>query len=991
MKQRQSSQVRSRASRHPLRAFPLRQARLHLTAVRPSRLALSRYCNAKWLATLVLATMSSSCALFPLDPVQNSEPDGGRSGSSTDARGADGSAGTASDVDPDGLGDGAAVTDEGDDTPSADNSSGSDTSDGGRRDETTPGDDSSAASDSDGASGGTNATPDAGGIDSEFTADGSNPLDDALRDGGQGTDPDQSNPTDQTDDETSSSSETEAPHDSGTGSEPIEDSGIEWFVDAASGSASPTGKSWGEAFTHPQQAMDVAGPGDTIWVRVGEYHPPSAGAAVLSMTPGVKVVGGVAADPPTAQAETLFVGDFEQNDAPDSIASLQDNSEHVVVGADSVSLSSIVIRNGYARESAGGGGLFLSNATNVQLQAVSFKENEAEGDGGALYMDEESSASLKDCEFRSNRAQNGGALATKGAALTLADTDFWSNFASADGGAIYDTGGPFAFEIEDRALFQINEAAGRGGAIYSTRPKIEFAYPAFYYNTAATGGALYLAGVNAEIGWLKTRSNTATDPTAGAGGVIFATASHISGNRFEALDDSATASGGVIHLEGGSIELYDQWFVSNGQAVNGGAFYFDSVDVSLAQGRAIKCQGSFGGAIFSKGSTLELDLVDFDKNVATSAGAAIYSQGDSLTVNNAVFAGNLAGDGGAIDFRANQAVEGELVLTNSVLWRNEAVDDGGGLHLVAGSARLEDVLLVQNAADRGAAIAASGSSTLLLLASDSRDNAATTSGGALFVSDAAEVTVLNAAFVDNGAPDGSVLLGTTSEAVFMGNVTLLNNSGADPNAWLDSSEEVRLVNSALWNDAESNIDVSGPVSLEYSCAPAGPTATNSVTLSASPLEEPGPDAKTFLDPSSGVGCKDIGSEALASDADVGFDAVGLPDWFTQTTSANLQVDSNGGGANDLDAGRHYPPTTVIVTSLSIDSTQLQWTAPNATRCKVWNDQSEPARLDASSATESTIATPTNAQFSHEQSGGTTLALLCGGEQGGWAFAHAVVP
>lgn len=41
--------------------------------------------------------------------------------------------------------------------------------------------------------------------------------------------------------------------------------------------------------------------------------------------------------------------------------------------------------------------------------------------------------------------------------------------------------------------------------------------------------------------------------------------------------------------------------------------------------------------------------------------------------------------------------------------------------------------------------------------------------------------------------------------------------------------------------------------------------------------------------------------------------------------------------------------------------------------------------------EVSLAERTSPPARERQTGGTTLALLCGGEQGGWAFARAVVP
>ena len=59
-------------------------------------------------------------------------------------------------------------------------------------------------------------------------------------------------------------------------------------------------------------------------------------------------------------------------------------------------------------------------------------------------------------------------------------------------------------------------------------------------------------------------------------------------------------------------------------------------------------QADFGGAVYSKNSTVRIDNTHFDENIGAKGGGAIYLDGGNLISRNTSFRGNQADFGGAI-------------------------------------------------------------------------------------------------------------------------------------------------------------------------------------------------------------------------------------------------------------------------------------------------------------------------------------------------------
>ncbi len=232
------------------------------------------------------------------------------------------------------------------------------------------------------------------------------------------------------------------------------------------------GTSWEDAFTDINSAMSAAGSGDEIWVSEGTYYPTDTNDRSISiqLEPNVALYGGFAGtEEGRVQRdwkthETILSGDIN---IPDDV---NDNSYHVVKGADNAVLDGFTITLGRAdgptNDDKRGGGMFnfscsptvanclfsYNHATGVtgtywiagggmynyncspDISNCVFLENSTATEGGAMSNDSASS-SISNCMFIKNYSQQWtGGVDNKNCSPTLINCTFVGNEANQDGG-----------------------------------------------------------------------------------------------------------------------------------------------------------------------------------------------------------------------------------------------------------------------------------------------------------------------------------------------------------------------------------------------------------------------------------------------------------------------------------------------------------------------------------------------------------------------------
>jgi len=251
-----------------------------------------------------------------------------------------------------------------------------------------------------------------------------------------------------------------------------------WFVDA-NAAADGNGFSWDDAFDSLQDALtdNDINDGNEIWVADGIYEPTDGNDRTISfeLKEGLRVYGGFDGNEVgLCQRQwnlypSILSGDINQP------GDINDNSYHVVVGADKALLDGFTVTGGYANGQGGynsygggmcnigvntiyenqyccptvvncvftknsastGGGMFnCSNASPTVVSCV-FSENSASSEGGGMCNWDESDPQVTNCVFYKNDAGGGGGILLDWAGVTLLNCSFTQNTASSVGGAIY--------------------------------------------------------------------------------------------------------------------------------------------------------------------------------------------------------------------------------------------------------------------------------------------------------------------------------------------------------------------------------------------------------------------------------------------------------------------------------------------------------------------------------------------------------------------------
>ena len=446
------------------------------------------------------------------------------------------------------------------------------------------------------------------------------------------------------------------------------------FVDADGGDDDATGASWRDAKQSLVAALAVAGNNDCeVWIAAGTYYASLDDEPMdaLTLFEDARVYGGFAGGETELEERdwvanpVVLSGDIGDEGEDD------DNSFHVVRGADGARLDGVTVRGGRATDPAaliGGGGL-LVEAGSMTVAHCIFTDNES-GDGpppaaGAAGLD----------------GGPGGAIGFVGDDLTIEDCTFDANIAGdgSDGLTIGGDGGPGSAVAFDGATLTITDST-------------------FTNNVAGDGGEGGIGGpggggaVGFEGEALTIEGSTFEGNTAGAGGEGLG-AKGIGGDG---------GQGGAINARGGAIRITDTQFVGNAAGAG---------DPGTSAGG----NGGFGGAVaITSYASLTIDHCDLDDNHAGLPGAgnnadgiagfggALYvaaDTGDAVVAHSTFFGNtagssevNLGGAGGAVALLPSPTGmdQGSTLMIHCTMAGNEA-SGGGALYLRSKGAGAVDV------------------------------------------------------------------------------------------------------------------------------------------------------------------------------------------------------------------------------------------------------------------------------------------------------------
>ncbi len=396
-------------------------------------------------------------------------------------------------------------------------------------------------------------------------------------------------------------------------------------------------------------------------------------------------------------------GSKKGNEGNTSFITNEENGVVKITTENGTSLDINAIGNG----TADGAAISLLGKSTITTDGVAktlknaiFTKNKGKN-GGAIYKESTEDLTIDNTKFDGNNATaKGGAIYNaKGSTITIgADTTFTNNNANVAGGAIYNAeGGTLTFAKGYKGFANANSknySSGNGGAISND------GVMNIYYDDANPDSIIF--------------SNQGKDLATGNGGALHLGAKSI----VKTNDTSKTDSSGyeVGYIKNGVF--------SNNTANNGGALFNESnlvIEDTMFTGNK---SGTAGGAIYNKGNVIDgrdygiLDIILSENktlynNKSDDKGGAIYNEGGTVNIiaksgSVPTISGNtahnqggvVASDGGVINVGGNIKFK-----DNGTVGANSK---GGVFSISSGTLNLDttdgDIVFDNNTAAIGSAI-----------------------------------------------------------------------------------------------------------------------------------------------------------------------------------------------------------------------------------------------------------------------------------------------
>ena len=312
------------------------------------------------------------------------------------------------------------------------------------------------------------------------------------------------------------------------------------------------------------------------------------------------------------------------------------------ITANNVTINDLILINGNAEK---GGAIYA--AKSLTLNNVTFINNYASKNGGAVALYEDAIINCNDSKFIDNYAgESGSSIAVATGKLNLYNAYITSK--------IYAKAGQIMGTIAQMYLENItfaNTTATYAPAIYLVGSKIRIIDSKFINLKAnLTAGAMSLRE-GGEL-YIKNCEFKNTTSSRNAGAIYADITGYVAFNEGNVtiidskFKDVSSEFGGAYVQLGGKFWLNNSEFKNNHATINGGAIYlsfteteiknctFDSNGVGITEDYP-----TYGGAIFSDNSTLNITDSQFFNNVA-SAGNAIYAYDTSFNIKGSTFKNN---------------------------------------------------------------------------------------------------------------------------------------------------------------------------------------------------------------------------------------------------------------------------------------------------------------------------------------------------------------
>lgn len=354
-----------------------------------------------------------------------------------------------------------------------------------------------------------------------------------------------------------------------------------------------------------------------------------------------------------------------------------------------------------------------------------------------------------------------------------------------------------------RATISNNTAADLGGAIYMPNSGSAFTYigedaagveahVSFIGNYAKdSGGAIYARNVIAiSNAYFKDNSTTS-----GEGGAIIAYTIEMTMDNVIFDGNQSGTNGSAVYLSGSNeetdtVELEATKVTFKNNKGKQGALYIGAlVRVTLEKAVFENNSGTYGGAIYNNGGTLDVNEGTFSGNTSTTRGGALYSlETATITLNNVTATGNTSKAGGFL-YSLNTITK----IYDSTFESNTSTDSGAVMCLFAGAATEIYHCVFKNntaAVNAGVIQAYTDEAPVLIHSSTFTGNTSSGYGGVIHASSKSKLDLFCITATDNtGGHGGFLYITTTGTTATVGGLVLAGNTASTGgnNIWGNST------------------------------------------------------------------------------------------------------------------------------------------------------------------------------------------------------------
>lgn len=525
----------------------------------------------------------------------------------------------------------------------------------------------------------------------------------------------------------------------------------------------------------------------------------------------------------------------------------------------------------------GGGGIFNNGGEVIVVNGSKISDNSAtgaSGSGGGIFSTI-GQVRVVDSEISSNVANRaGGGVEIIDGTFIARRSTLHGNIAGpaltaapGNGGALHVTGNNSRSFIQATTISN-NSAASEGGGLWNQEGSfLRVDRNSLIVNNVALGdaadnggGGIFNNGGRVSVLNSTLQSNNATG-TAGSGGGLFSTAGNIFVNESVFTANSANRAGGGFEIVDGRLDVFRSILQNNDAGTlrpteaapgNGGALHVTGVAITTLRGTLISgnTAASEGGGLWNQaGSQMFVSGTTVRNNNAfgddaDNGGGGIFNNGGNLQLVNSFIQENraigAAGSGGGIF-----STDGRILINDTNISNNLAFRAGGGIEIIDGYTRLENVTVNRNRAGgsspspgNGGAVHITGNNSQFVAIGSTFFGNQAAQGGALWNQTGSTMTlrsadrvsgqtrltgnisggvgggiynkgtllVRDAFFTSNSAAgsDGGAIFNTPTGRAFLTEVLIRNNAANDLGGGLANFGELAVVDSVFENNIASD-------------------------------------------------------------------------------------------------------------------------------------------------------------------------------------------